>query len=176
MAKLTTSQLHKVVFTIFVLTSQFLFSQTKKKDTLKEEAIKAVNIYKKNFKEIVPAQVLQGEELERLNSHSVADALRYFSGVQIKDYGGIGGLKTINIRSMGSQHVGVFMMAFNWEMLRTVLWIWGDILWMIWKKYHCTTVRKVRYFSPPGISDHQVLFICSLKHLFLPEHEKQILF
>lgn len=107
-AKLTTSQLHKVVFTIFVLTSQFLFSQTKKKDTLKEEAIKAVNIYKKNFKEIVPAQVLQGEELERLNSHSVADALRYFSGVQIKDYGGIGGLKTINIRSMGSQHVGVF--------------------------------------------------------------------
>jgi hypothetical protein len=34
--------------------------------------------------------------------------LRYFSGVQIKDYGGMGGLKTINIRSMGSQHVGVF--------------------------------------------------------------------
>jgi hypothetical protein len=34
--------------------------------------------------------------------------LRYFSGVQIKDYGGMGGLKTVNIRSMGSQHVGVF--------------------------------------------------------------------
>ena len=30
------------------------------------------------------------------------------SGVQIKDYGGIGGLKTVNIRSMGSHHVGVF--------------------------------------------------------------------
>ncbi|SDI55836.1 Outer membrane cobalamin receptor protein [Chryseobacterium jejuense] len=107
-AKLTTSQLHKIVFTISVLTSQFLFSQTKKKDTIKEEAIKAVNIYKKNFKEILPAQILQGEELERLSSHSVADALRYFSGVQIKDYGGMGGLKTVNIRSMGSQHVGVF--------------------------------------------------------------------
>ncbi|WP_449399736.1 TonB-dependent receptor [Chryseobacterium wanjuense] len=51
---------------------------------------------------------MAGDELERLNSQSVADALRYFSGVQIKDYGGIGGLKTINIRSMGSQHVGVF--------------------------------------------------------------------
>ena len=34
--------------------------------------------------------------------------MRYFSGVQVKDYGGIGGLKTVNIRSMGSQHVGVF--------------------------------------------------------------------
>lgn len=107
-AKLTTSQLHKVVFTISVLTSQLLFSQTRKKDSIKEETIKAVNIYKKNFKEILPAQTLQGEELERLNSHSVADALRYFSGVQIKDYGGMGGLKTVNIRSMGSQHVGVF--------------------------------------------------------------------
>jgi len=57
---------------------------------------------------IIPAQTLQGEKLEKLNALSVADAIRYFSGVQIKDYGGIGGLKTINVRSMGSQHVGVF--------------------------------------------------------------------
>ena len=59
-------------------------------------------------KEVIPVQVLVGKELERLSVHSVADAMRYFSGVQVKDYGGIGGLKTVNIRSMGSQHVGVF--------------------------------------------------------------------
>lgn len=59
-------------------------------------------------KDIVPAQQLSGAQLQRLSSHSVADALRYFSGVQIKDYGGIGGLKTVNIRSMGTNHVGVF--------------------------------------------------------------------
>lgn len=58
--------------------------------------------------EVIPAQTLSGEELQRLSAHSVADAVRYFSGVQIKDYGGIGGLKTVNIRSMGSQQVGVF--------------------------------------------------------------------
>ena len=57
---------------------------------------------------VIPAQVLSGERLQRLNAHSVADAIRYFSGVQIKDYGGIGGLKTINVRGMGTQHVGVF--------------------------------------------------------------------
>ena len=62
----------------------------------------------KTYKEVIPAQTLKGEELRKLNSFSVADAVRYFSGVQIKDYGGIGGLKTINIRSMGTQHVGVF--------------------------------------------------------------------
>lgn len=58
--------------------------------------------------ETVPAQRLRGKQLERLRSHSVADAMRYFSGVQIKDYGGVGGIKTVNIRSMGSGHVGVF--------------------------------------------------------------------
>ena len=57
--------------------------------------------------EVIPAQVLSGEELRRLNSNSVADALRYFSGVQVKDYGGVGGIKTVNIRSMGTNHTGV---------------------------------------------------------------------
>ena len=59
-------------------------------------------------KDVIPAQVLGGRDLQRLSAVSVADALRYFAGVQIKDYGGIGGLKTVNVRSMGSQHVGVF--------------------------------------------------------------------
>ena len=44
----------------------------------------------KKYKEVIPAQILKGEELQRLNSFSVADAIRYFSGVQIKDYGGVG--------------------------------------------------------------------------------------
>ena len=39
----------------------------------------------------------------------VADVLRRFTGVQVKDYGGVGGLKTVNVRSLGSEHVGVFL-------------------------------------------------------------------
>jgi len=70
--------------------------------------LKEVVITSKPFQEVIPSQKLTGKELERLSSHNVADALRYFAGVQIKDYGGLGGLKTVNIRSMGSQHVGVF--------------------------------------------------------------------
>ena len=58
-------------------------------------------------RDIIPVQTLSGEELNRLNSNSVADALRYFSGVQVKDYGGVGGIKTVNIRSMGTNHTGV---------------------------------------------------------------------
>lgn len=37
-------------------------------------------------KEVIPVQVLSGKELKKLSVHSVADAVRYFSGVQVKDY------------------------------------------------------------------------------------------
>ncbi len=57
--------------------------------------------------EVIPVQTLSGKELESLNSNSVADALRYFAGVQVKDYGGVGGIKTVNVRSMGTNHTGV---------------------------------------------------------------------
>ncbi|MFR9494847.1 MAG: TonB-dependent receptor [Rikenellaceae bacterium] len=70
-----------------------------------EEIVVATN---RVNKEVIPVQILSGESLKQLSAHSVADAVRYFSGVQIKDYGGVGGLKTVNIRSMGSHHVGVF--------------------------------------------------------------------
>lgn len=67
-----------------------------------------VVVSKQTDREVIPSQHLNGAELERLNSHSVADALRYFSGLQIKDYGGVGGIKTVNIRSMGTNHLGIF--------------------------------------------------------------------
>ena len=59
-------------------------------------------------KDVIVPQTLKGAQLERLNALNVADALRYFSGVQLKDYGGVGGIKTINVRSMGSQHTAVY--------------------------------------------------------------------
>ena len=58
---------------------------------------------------LATSQTLRGADLQALSTTSVADALKYFSGVQIKDYGGLGGLKTINVRSMGAQHVGVYV-------------------------------------------------------------------
>lgn len=73
-------------------------------DTL---ALPQVQVTARRTDDVIPVQVLSGEELERLNSQSVADALRYFSGVQVKDYGGVGGIKTVNIRSMGTNHTGV---------------------------------------------------------------------
>ena len=76
-------------------------------DSLSHRLQEVVVTARKPYEDVIPAQVLSGEELRRLNSNSVADALRYFSGVQVKDYGGVGGIKTVNIRSMGTNHTGV---------------------------------------------------------------------
>ena len=62
----------------------------------------------KPYQAVIPSQTLSGKELQQLNAHSVADAIRYFAGVQLKDYGGVGGIKTLDIRSMGTNHMGVF--------------------------------------------------------------------
>ncbi len=77
-------------------------------DTGRIKLLSAVTVSALTHKEVIPAQKLSGEELGRLNSFSVADAMRYFAGVQVKDYGGIGGLKTVDMRSMGTNHMGVF--------------------------------------------------------------------
>lgn len=72
------------------------------------KSLNEVVVTGQSYKDVIPAQTLKGIELEALRSHSVADALRYFSGVQLKDYGGVGGIKTVNIRSMGTNHMGVY--------------------------------------------------------------------
>ena len=73
-----------------------------------------------SHKEVIPSQTLSGEQLEKLSAHSVADALRYFSGLQLKDYGGVGGIKTVNIRSMGTNHLESRTTALSWATHRTV--------------------------------------------------------
>ncbi|MEO5942285.1 MAG: TonB-dependent receptor [Ferruginibacter sp.] len=94
--------------TLLAIISSFYFTNVKAQsiDTLpavKVSAQKEIDETKTN----VPAQQLNKTELSKLNSLSVADAVKYFSGVLVKDYGGIGGLKTISVRSLGANHTGV---------------------------------------------------------------------
>lgn len=70
--------------------------------------IDEVVVVARQEKDVMPPQTLKGEQLQVLSTTSVADAVRYFSGVQIKDYGGVGGMRTVDVRSMGSHHLGVF--------------------------------------------------------------------
>lgn len=92
-------------------------SPVHKKDTVQTDSVKInhlrqveIHASKSDLRNTspTPVQILKGEQLQRLNSFSVADAMRFFTGVQLKDYGGVGGLKTVNVRSLGTNHVAVF--------------------------------------------------------------------
>ena len=56
---------------------------------------------------IVPVQSMSEGKIERLGTVGLAEAVKLFSGVSVKDYGGIGGLKTVSVRNMGASHTSV---------------------------------------------------------------------
>ena len=55
----------------------------------------------------VPTQVMRREAMRALAIQNAADAMRHFAGTMVKDYGGIGGLKTVSIRGLGATHTAV---------------------------------------------------------------------
>jgi len=105
--------LKTLLMTFLVFIGTHLYGQHTHRDSVRVDsgrvrALRNVTISTSGYKEVIPSQKLSGEQLKSLNSFSVADAIRYFAGVQVKDYGGIGGLKTVDMRSMGTNHMGVF--------------------------------------------------------------------
>ena len=52
-------------------------------------------------------QTLTVHQIEQMPALQLSDALKYMSGVVVKDYGGTGGMKTVSVRGLGSQHTGV---------------------------------------------------------------------
>lgn len=123
-----------------------LYAQTV--DSTKTYHIEEVSVSAQRIrKEVIPVQMLAGEELQKLSVHSVADAIRYFSGIQIKDYGGIGGLKTVNIRGLGTQHVGVFYDGVQLGNAITDKSIWDVSRWITWRPFHSTMARRALSFN-----------------------------
>lgn len=54
-----------------------------------------------------PTQVMEAEQMERLGAMQLSDAVKQMAGVTLKDYGGVGGIKTVSARGLGSQFSAV---------------------------------------------------------------------
>lgn len=77
-------------------------SQCAPEDTLRVAVVAAEREALRN--DPAPVRVLTAEGIGRSGATSLDEALRMFSGVSVKDYGGVGGLKTVSVRNLGSQH------------------------------------------------------------------------
>ena len=58
-------------------------------------------------REGTPLQIMDRAGIDRLGVQDLSEAVKRFSGVTVQDYGGIGGLKTVSVRSLGAKHTAV---------------------------------------------------------------------
>lgn len=56
---------------------------------------------------VVPVQSISATHMSRMGTIGLHEAAGQFSGVSVKDYGGVGGLKTVSVRNMGASHTAV---------------------------------------------------------------------
>lgn len=92
------------LFSFMVLSAQVV-------DTTKVHQLSGVEVVGKVrpvvTRESTPLQVLGKTEIDRLGLQDLSEAVKRFSGVTVQDYGGIGGLKTVSVRSLGAKHTAV---------------------------------------------------------------------
>lgn len=80
-------------------------------DTLRHEHLQEVEIQSQRtpatLRVAAPTQVVTTEKIQNTGALQLSDALKQLAGVTLKDYGGIGGMKTISARGLGSQFSAV---------------------------------------------------------------------
>ena len=69
-----------------------------------EEVLVVEKTKNRSQRSTAPLQISDSESLRHSNALQISDAVKFFSGVTVKDYGGIGGLKTVSVRGLGATH------------------------------------------------------------------------
>lgn len=93
------------VVAIALLWAGSLFAQS---DSTIHRDVEAVDIEaQQNHRTAMPVQTMSAVEIQRVGAQNVADVVRRFGGTTVKDYGGVGGLKTVSVRGMGAAHTAV---------------------------------------------------------------------
>lgn len=76
-------------------------------DTTRREHLEAVTISGQRtpstLRTATPTQVIEAEQIANEGAIQLSDAVKHMAGVTLKDYGGIGGIKTVSSRGLGSQ-------------------------------------------------------------------------
>src|SRR5690554_1554180 len=102
-------QIGFLLFALFtvLLPARGLFAQEVADSLRLPEVVVTERYSDREIRATAPVQTLSGDQLRHLHALQLSDAVKHFSGVTIKDYGGIGGLKTISTRSLGAHHTAV---------------------------------------------------------------------
>jgi len=100
-----------VVYGLFLWAFAFPWGVWAQQDSIKKQYLEGVDVTAKKIEKSAlsntPLQIVTQEQLAALPTLNVSDVLKFFSGIVVKDYGGVGGLKTVSVRGLGAQHTAV---------------------------------------------------------------------
>ena len=98
---------------LFILFNSVSLAQSTQNDTTEYETpaleVDAGRITSDNALKYSAGNIISKSEMEKLGSWQVPDALSYTPGIYIKNYGGLGGLKTISIRGTSAQQTLIML-------------------------------------------------------------------
>ena len=75
--------------------------------TIEDVVVTANKSRTANVFSTIPVQSFSGDDIRLMGLQNIADAVKKFAGTSVKDYGGIGGMKTVSVRNLGAQHTAV---------------------------------------------------------------------
>ena len=75
--------------------------------TIEDVVVTAERSRTTNVFSTIPVQSFSGDDIRLMGLQNLADAVKKFAGTSVKDYGGIGGMKTVSVRNLGAQHTAV---------------------------------------------------------------------
>ena len=75
--------------------------------TIEDVVVTAERSRTANVFSTIPVQSFSGDDIRLMGLQNLADAVKKFAGTSVKDYGGIGGMKTVSVRNLGAQHTAV---------------------------------------------------------------------
>ena len=94
------------VLVLFVTSSLWAQNDSISKQKMEEFVVSGEPVPIQIFA-IQPIQKMDKEQIKRITTYQLSDVIKHFAGTIVKDYGGIGGMKTVSVRGLGSQHTGV---------------------------------------------------------------------
>ncbi len=99
-----------ILWTFLVLCCGKTHAQNQR-DSARTQRLEEVSISadgpQKVFTGPASVQQISAQQIKELPTLQLSDALKYMSGVVVRDYGGTGGMKTVSVRGLGTQHTGV---------------------------------------------------------------------
>jgi outer membrane cobalamin receptor len=144
-----------------------LILMAQEKDSIKSTLLDEIHItdsFSKDSLSKESVSILDTSIIKKIPFISVGEMAKYIAGVNVKDYGGVGGLKTISVRGLGSGHSAVVYDGISVTDFQTGQVDLG--------KFSSSNIKAINLFNGQSFSMLQTARALAFANVFLIETQK----